>query len=131
MMRRHRLTVLLLALGACSHPPAPSPVASATQPAVATTRAAASPASIDVERFAREIDAFDTADRATPPAPGGIVFVGSSTIRLWSTLVQDFAGLPVINRGFGGSTFPEALHYLQRTVVRYHPRTVVVYEGDK
>jgi len=36
----------------------------------------------------------------------------------------------VINRGFGGSTFPEALHYLQRTVVRYHPRTVVVYEGD-
>jgi lysophospholipase L1-like esterase len=36
----------------------------------------------------------------------------------------------VLNRGFGGSTFPEALHYLQRTVVRYHPRTVVVYEGD-
>ena len=89
-----------------------------------------SPASIDVDRFAREIDAFDTADRATPPAPGGIVFVGSSTIRLWTTLVQDFAGLPVINRGFGGSTFPDALHYLQRTVVRYHPRTVVVYEGD-
>ena len=36
----------------------------------------------------------------------------------------------MINRGFGGSTFPEALHYLHRTVVRYHPRTVVVYEGD-
>ena len=65
-----------------------------------------------------------------PPAPGGIVFVGSSTIRLWTTLAEDFAGLPVLNRGFGGSTFPEALHYLQPTVVRYQPRTVVVYEGD-
>jgi len=126
-MRRHRLTLLLLALAACNHASTPAPVASASPPAVATTRAAAS---IDVERFAQEIAAFDSADRAAPPAPGGIVFVGSSTIRLWSTLAQDFAGLPVINRGFGGSTFPDALHYLQRTVLRYHPRTVVVYEGD-
>jgi lysophospholipase L1-like esterase len=129
MTRRHQLAVLLLALAACSHAPAPAPVASTTPPSAVASRAT-SPASIDLDRFANEIDAFDAADRAAPPAPGGIVFVGSSTIRLWSTLAQDFASLPVINRGFGGSTFPEALHYLQRTVVRYHPRTVVVYEGD-
>jgi lysophospholipase L1-like esterase len=127
MMYRQLPVAVLVALAACSQ--APAPVASASRsPVVASS--ATPPASIDLDRFAPEIDRFDEADRAAPPAPGGIVFVGSSTIRMWATLANDFAGLPVLNRGFGGSTFPEALHYLQRTVVRYHPRTVVVYEGD-
>ena len=124
-MRRHFAAAVLVTLAACSHAPAQSSVATPGRPAVAP-----SAPSEHLDRFASEIDAFDAADRAAPPAPDGIVFVGSSTIRLWSSLASDFAGLPVINRGFGGSTFPEALHYLQRTVVRYHPRMVVVYEGD-
>jgi lysophospholipase L1-like esterase len=128
MMQRHLGAVLLLMLAACGHAPAQSSVASPTRSTTASPAARA--ASPDLDRFASEIDAFDAADRVNRPAPGGIVFVGSSTIRLWSSLASDFAGLPVINRGFGGSTFPEALHYLQRTVVRYHPGTVVVYEGD-
>lgn len=127
-MRRHLPTAFVLALVACSHAPAQAPATSPSRSTVAT--AAAPAASAELDRFAGEIDAFDAADRANPPAPGGIVFVGSSTIRMWTSLAADFAGLPVLNRGFGGSTFPEALHYLQRTVVRYHPRTVVVYEGD-
>jgi lysophospholipase L1-like esterase len=125
-MRRQLAIAVLCTLAGCSHARAQLPAAAPSRPPVAP--AAAKSATLD--RFASEIDAFDAADRAAPPAPGGIVFVGSSTIRLWSSLADDFAGLPVINRGFGGSTFPDALHYLQRTVVRYHPRTVVVYEGD-
>ena len=127
-MRRILAVTVLLSLAACSHTPAQSSVATPTRSTTATPAARA--AAPELERYASEIDAFDAADRANPPAAGGIVFVGSSTIRLWSSLADDFGGLPVINRGFGGSTFPEALHYLQRTVVRYHPRTVVVYEGD-
>jgi lysophospholipase L1-like esterase len=126
MMRRHFAAALLVTLAACSHARAQVPATAPSRPPVAPA-AATLP---NLDRFANEIDGFDAADRAAPPAPGGIVFVGSSTIRLWSSLASDFAGLPVINRGFGGSTFPEALHYLQRTVVRYHPRMVVVYEGD-
>jgi lysophospholipase L1-like esterase len=129
MMRRHLATAVLLTLAACSHAAAQTSTAAPNRPSVAKSPAAPA-ASVDLDRFASEIAAFDSADRAALPAPGGIVFVGSSTIRLWTSLAADFAGLPVINRGFGGSTFPEALHYLQRTVVRYHPRTVVVYEGD-
>jgi len=125
-MRRHLAAAVLVTLAACSHARAQLPAAAPSRPPVAP---AAAPLP-NLDRFANEIDAFDAADRAAPPAPGGIVFVDSSTIRLWSSLASDFAGLPVINRGFGGSTFPEALHYLQRTVVRYHPRMVVVYEGD-
>ena len=120
MMRPILAVTALLSLAACSHTPAQSSVATPTRSTTATPAARA--AAPELERYASEIDAFDAADRANLPAPRGIVFVGSSTIRLWSSLADDFGGLPVINRGFGGSTFPEALHYLQRTVV--------VYEGD-
>jgi lysophospholipase L1-like esterase len=85
---------------------------------------------IAVDRSEAEIRAFEASDRAAPPSPGGIVFYGSSSIRLWRSLATDFPGLPVLNRGFGGSTLPEAIHYLPRAVLPYRPRTIVLYEGD-
>jgi hypothetical protein len=44
---------------------------------------------------------------ADPPPKGGIIFTGSSSIRMWTSLKEDFPGLPVLNRGFGGSMIPE------------------------
>ena len=117
-----RLAVLMLSAVAC----APGP-----QPAVSPqSSAAVRRLPIAVDRSESEIRAFEAADRATAVAPGGILFVGSSSIRLWRTLASDFPGLPVLNRGFGGSTLPEAIHYLPRIVLPYRPRTIVLYEGD-
>lgn len=85
---------------------------------------------IAVDRSEAEIRAFEAADRASPTPPGGIVFFGSSSIRMWRSLDTDFPGLPVLNRGFGGSTLPEAIHYFSRAVLPHRPRTIVFYEGD-
>ena len=106
--------------------------ASRTESATATATAAPlpPPAGLDLDRFESEIVAFEASDRAAPPAPGGIVFVGSSSIRRWTTLAADFPGLPVVNRGFGGSTLYEVNHYARRIVLPYRPRMVVLYEGD-
>jgi lysophospholipase L1-like esterase len=83
-----------------------------------------------VDRFEEEIKAYETADQAQMPPKGGVVFVGSSSIRMWATLAQDFAPLPVLNRGFGGCTTPEMLHYSDRIVYKYEPSVVVYYCGD-
>jgi lysophospholipase L1-like esterase len=64
------------------------------------------------------------------PAKGQILFIGSSSFRIWKTFATDLAGIPAFNRGFGGSTMTDALHYFDRMVVKYAPSTVVVYEGD-
>lgn len=80
--------------------------------------------------FADEIAAFAEQDRATPPPAAPIVFVGSSSIRLWSTLARDMAPLPVLNRGFGGSQLAHVVYYAEETILRYAPRAVVVYAGD-
>ncbi|GEM_PF-6999641 len=60
---------------------------------------------------------------------GSVVFAGSSTIRLWSSLVIDFPGIKVANRGFGGSTASE-LRLILPAVTSLNPRAVVLYEGD-
>jgi len=73
---------------------------------------------------------FEEQDKGNPPKPGSIVFAGSSSFRFWDTLVSDMKPLDVINRGFGGSEFSDLDEYASRIVVAYHPRAVVVYEGD-
>ena len=69
-------------------------------------------------------------DRDHPAPERPIVFVGSSSIRLWETLQKDMAPLPVLNRGFGGAQLSHVVHFVDRTVIQYHPRAVVLYAGD-
>ena len=80
--------------------------------------------------FEPEIRAFELADSAHPPSDGGVVFVGSSSIKNWTEVAADFPGMPVINRGFGGSTLADVVQYMDRIVLRYRPRLVVLYAGD-
>ncbi len=65
------------------------------------------------------------------PAKGQILFIGSSSFRLWKSFEADMQGLPAsFNRGFGGSTLADALYYFDRMVVKYQPKWVIMYEGD-
>jgi lysophospholipase L1-like esterase len=73
---------------------------------------------------------FEDDDRVNPPKPGGIVFAGASSIRLWGTLQAEMKPLDVINRGFGGSQYSDLNQYAKRIVMAYRPVAVVVYEGD-
>ena len=81
-------------------------------------------------RFESEIRAFEDSDRINPPQPSGVVFVGSSSIRLWPDLRADFPGTNVIQRGFGGSRLDEVVCYAPRIVLPYRPTLVVLYAGD-
>jgi lysophospholipase L1-like esterase len=80
-------------------------------------------------RWEQDIAAFEAADRVAPPAKGEVVFVGSSTIRIWD-LAASFPDVKAINRGFGGSEMADSTRYVDRIVVPYAPRVVVVYAGD-
>lgn len=73
---------------------------------------------------------FAAADLKQRPEPGGVLFVGSSSIRLWDTLETEFADARVIKRGFGGSRLSDCVKLLDRLVIKYRPRTVMLYAGD-
>jgi lysophospholipase L1-like esterase len=83
----------------------------------------------DPNRWEPAMQAFEQADKAHPPNKGGVVFYGSSTIRRWD-LEKSFPGKDYVNRGFGGSTMPDAIRYLGRAVLQLQPKTIVLYEGD-
>jgi len=80
-------------------------------------------------QWAKDLRKFDQQDRDDPPPHGGIVFVGSSSIAVWS-LELSFPGYPVVNRGLGGSQISHAIHFADRLVFPYEPSVVVLYAGD-
>lgn len=59
-----------------------------------------------------------------------ILFYGSSSIRLWSSLGQDFPQYKMINLGFGGSTLAACAWYFERIMVYYQPKMIIFYGGD-
>ncbi len=81
-------------------------------------------------RFEEEIKKFEVADKVHFPPKEAILFTGSSSIRMWKSLAGDMAPLPVINRGFGGSTIPEVIYYADRIVFPYEPKIIVFYCGE-
>jgi lysophospholipase L1-like esterase len=89
----------------------------------------ARPADPNPERFAAEIRAFEEYDRKNSTPADAILFVGSSSIRLWPT-AQSFPNLAVVNRGFGGCHTSDVNHFADRIVFKHRPRTIVFYAGD-
>lgn len=79
--------------------------------------------------FRSEIEAFEAADKAAPPPQGAVLFIGSSSIRLWKSLAADFPEITVINRGFGGSTIADSVRYADRIAIPYKPGMIVMYAG--
>ena len=82
------------------------------------------------QRWQADIDALVANDSVHPPPQHGVLFVGSSSIRMWTTLERDFPDVPAINRGFGGSAIADSTYYADRIIVPYRPRLIVLYAGD-
>ena len=83
----------------------------------------------DFAKWEKEIAAFERMDRTNPPPKNAILFTGASNIRRWKTLVQDFPGYPVLNRGFGGSEIMDATHFADRIIFPCAPRIVFLRAG--
>lgn len=83
----------------------------------------------EAEAFEDEIAAFEADDLANPKEPGRVLFIGSSSIRFWDTLESDMAGIPVIQRGYGGSMLNHSTHFADRIVTPYQPSAIVMYAG--
>ncbi|HEX7783846.1 MAG TPA: GDSL-type esterase/lipase family protein [Sphingobium sp.] len=105
-------------------------------PLTAVGAASNVPAAADgFSRFAPEIAAFARQNAAashqspTNPAEDDTLFVGSSSIRLWN-VSNSFPELDAVNRGFGGATTPDVLHYYPQVIAGCQPETVIVYVGE-
>ncbi len=90
----------------------------------ASFRLAAAETNHNFGQWEKEIQAFESSDRTNPPPKHCLLFTGSSTIRKWTTLAQDFPGQPVVNRGVGGSEVVDITHFADRIVFPYEPKMI-------
>jgi lysophospholipase L1-like esterase len=80
--------------------------------------------------FYNEIQAFKKKDEMQFPAKHSILFVGSSSFTKWTDVQDYFPGYPIINRGFGGSSLPDVIHYADDIIFPYQPKQIVIYCGE-
>ncbi|MEI6205214.1 MAG: GDSL-type esterase/lipase family protein [Desulfuromonadales bacterium] len=73
---------------------------------------------------------MERALRLSPPPGGLVAFYGSSSMRMWESLEDDFHDVGVLNLAFGGSTLEACAWFFERLVVPCNPRSIVCYAGD-
>lgn len=82
------------------------------------------------EPFAEQIVNFAYEDAVYPPQPCGTLFIGSSSIRYWFRLAEEFPDRRIIRRGFGGSQIEHSTYYFDLIVAPHEPREIVLYAGE-
>ena len=80
--------------------------------------------------FWNDIQNFKKQDSVSFPPPNAILFIGSSSFTNWKDVKDYFPGYTIINRGFGGSTLPDQIHYAGDIIFPYEPKQIVIYCGE-
>ena len=83
----------------------------------------------EISQFQAEIDKLIAGDSAIDKK-NIILFTGSSSIRVWTSLKTDFPKQNVLNRGFGGSQMVDMVIHADQLILSYHPKQIFIYEGD-
>ncbi len=112
------VTAAIVALGLLS---ADLPAQEGGRPSYAAAR--------NYAQWEKEVAAYEAADRQAAPPKGGALFIGSSTVRLWKTLADDFPDSKVINRGFGGTEIVDSTHFADRLIFPHEPRQIFLRAG--
>src|SRR5215469_6462501 len=80
--------------------------------------------------FWSDIQNFKKQDSVQSPPQHAILFVGSSSFTKWTDIQKYFPGYTIINRGFGGSSLPDVIHYENDVIFKYDPKQIVIYYGE-
>lgn len=80
--------------------------------------------------FYQEIVAFKKADSLQMPPKNGILFIGSSSLRMWKDLEKTYKNYNAIKRGFGGATLEQAIFYADDIIFPYQPKQIFIYSGE-
>ncbi len=87
-------------------------------------------ASAQQKPFWDEIKFFRQQDSIQKPADGMLLFIGSSSFRLWKDIKEDFHNDTILNRAFGGATLVDVIHYQDDVVLKYNPKKIFIYCGE-
>lgn len=82
------------------------------------------------KKWTKDIAAFDTLNESTESSPDSILFIGSSSIRRWSSMSVDMAPYQTIRRGYGGAKYTDMAVFAERIVSPHQYRAIVMFVGN-
>jgi lysophospholipase L1-like esterase len=82
------------------------------------------------ERWENDIKALEYIDNQEICGQDCILFVGSSSIRLWKNIKSDMSPYEVLGRGYGGAHFYDLIHYTERLVKNHNPKAIAVFVAN-
>jgi hypothetical protein len=77
-----------------------------------------------------EIQRLEALDKIEKDPNDAVLFIGSSSIRLWNNVANDMAPYPAIRRGYGGAKFSDLIFYTNRLVYPHEFRALVVFVAN-
>ena len=77
-----------------------------------------------------EIKAFKKSDSIQEPKDGMILFIGSSSFRMWKSVKEDFNNETILNRAFGGAKLLDVINYQNEVALKYKPKEIFIYCGE-
>ena len=83
-----------------------------------------------VERWEEDIKKLEALDRTESDPDGAILFIGSSSIRLWDTMAEDMAPWKTIRRGYGGAKFTDLAVFVERLVAPHECSAVAIFVAN-
>ncbi len=82
------------------------------------------------EKWEKEIRALEQKDAVEKHPDDAILFVGSSSIRLWDEINEALLPWHVIKRGFGGSRYSDVAVYAKRLIQPHRYQGLVLFVGN-
>jgi hypothetical protein len=84
----------------------------------------------EVKAWENDIQKFEQLDKSERYSEDAILFAGSSSILLWSTLEKDMAPYQVIQRGYGGARLSDFVVYAGRIFDPHPCKAIVIFVAN-
>ena len=82
------------------------------------------------KKWEKEIVKLETRNGQESHADDSVLFIGSSSIRLWKTIEEDVAPYHPIRRGYGGAKFSDVAVYARRLIYPHKYRALVMFVAN-
>ncbi|MBX3422817.1 MAG: hypothetical protein KF752_14785 [Pirellulaceae bacterium] len=83
-----------------------------------------------ITRWEGELKKLEQLDQQQPDPENAILFVGSSSIRLWKDIARDMAPWPAVGRGYGGARLSDLVVFTERLLAAHDYRALVVFVAN-
>ncbi len=81
-------------------------------------------------QFEEEVSLLESLDFEEKAGEKDVLFIGSSSIRLWDNIQVDMYPYSSIKRGYGGAHFYDLIHFSERLVKNHSPKAILIFVAN-